>query len=138
METDFLSSGNSVFWSELFFYLWKALSKFGENSFQRKSLILLVNNWLSVYWKLFFFFFHIEKQHIFFIIFLVVYTLQFQIIGYRVGGGGVLIKGGARQINETSINERAPSKREGDVWKLFSVKSGNPLSLIMCLPNNYL
>ena len=27
---------------------------------------------------------------------------------------------------------------KGGVWKMFSVKSGNPLSLIMGVPNNYL
>ena len=47
VETDFLSSGNSVFWSELFFCLWKPLWECGENSFQRKGIILLVDKWSS-------------------------------------------------------------------------------------------
>ena len=38
METGFLSSGNSAFWLELNFYLWKPLQEFWKNSFQRKCL----------------------------------------------------------------------------------------------------
>ena len=93
----------------------KSIIEIRGKQFSKKKLNFASEQLIICLLETIFFFFHIEKQHIFFIIFLVVYTLQFQIIGYRVGGGGVLIKGGARQINETSINERAPSKREGDV-----------------------
>ena len=50
-------------------------------------------------------------------------TLQFQIIGE--GGGG----GGGRTDN-LSIKKRGKWVR-----KMFSVRSGNPLSLIMGVPN---
>ena len=44
VETDFLSRGNSAFCSELFFCQWKPLLELGgRGSFQRKSLLLLVD-----------------------------------------------------------------------------------------------
>ena len=49
------------------------------------------------------------------------YSLQSQIIGE------VVIKGGIWHINKREV----PNKREGVVWKLFSVKSDSLLSLIM-------
>ena len=55
-------------------------------------------------------------------------TLQFQIMG---GGGG--------PTDDRNINKRGVQIKGGrGVWKMFSVKSGNPLSLIMGVPYNYL
>ena len=40
VETDFLSGGNSVFWSELFFCWWKPLSEIKGKQFSKKELII--------------------------------------------------------------------------------------------------
>ena len=52
------------------------------------------------------------------------HTLQFQIIGVRG-------RGPADNLNIISINGGTNKRVGGGVWKLFSVRSGNPLSLIM-------
>ena len=45
---------------------------------------------------------------------------------------------GGGPTDNLNINERWGAQIKEGVWKMSSVKSGNPLSLIMGVPNNYL
>ena len=60
-------------------------------------------------------------------------TLQFQIIGRGRRGGVLIKKRGGGPTDNLNIKQRGRGSE-----KMFLVKSGNPFSVIMGVPNNYL
>ena len=51
VQTDFLPSGNTIFWVRAILLLVESILDLGGNSFQRKSLLLLMDNRFSGQWK---------------------------------------------------------------------------------------